>query len=157
MMQTLPAYTEQILGGDSMKRAGMMIAVVLMMLPVLASAQQLGPADHVIAKVPFQFMLGNKLAPAGTYVVRPAATGTWDLNIQNPAAKLSVAVMTTPDESQVSREGYSLIFHKYGDHYFLTGIGLQGNQVEKLRESKAEAELRAKGSAPSTETIAALR
>lgn len=140
-----------------MKRAGMMLVVVLMMLPVLASAQQLGPADYVVAKVPFQFMLGKKLVPAGTYTVRPAANSAWDLNIQNPAAKLSIAVMTTPDESQTSREGYSLIFHKYGDHYFLTGIGLQGNQVEKLRESKAESELRAKGSLPATETIAALR
>jgi hypothetical protein len=141
-----------------MKRAGMMIAIVLMMLPMLAAAQQLGSATYIVANVPFQFTLGKSLAPAGTYVVRPASNGIWALNIQNRAAKLSVAVMTTPDESKTSREGYSLIFHKYGDNYFLTGVGLEGKAIEKLQESKAEAELRAKGNAPSTETIvAALR
>lgn len=138
-----------------MKRAGMMIAIVLMMLPVLASAQQLGSASYIVANVPFHFMLGKNLAPAGTYVVRPAGNGVWALNIQNPAAKLSVAVMTTPDESKNSREGFSLIFHRYGDNYFLTGVGLEGKGIEKLSESKAEAELRAKGNARSTETIIA--
>jgi hypothetical protein len=139
-----------------MKRAGMMMTV-LMMLPVFAVAQQLGSADHIQANVPFQFALGNKTAPAGTYVVRPAANGSWSLCIQNPAAKLGAVLMTIPDESKNSRDGYSLIFHKYGENYFLTGIGLPGKAVKKLPESKLEAELRAKGNAPSTEMVAALR
>jgi hypothetical protein len=37
-----------------------------------------------------------------------------------------------------------MVFHKYGDRYFLTSIKLKGSTVVyRLRESKAEAELRA--------------
>lgn len=140
-----------------MKRVGMTLTLMLMILPVLAAAQQLGPTDHIVANVPFQFMLGTKVVPAGTYIVQPTSQGAWDVNIQNPAAKVSAAFMVTPDESKTSREGYSLIFHKYGENYFLTGIGLEGTAIEKLRETKAESELRSKGNVPSETVVAALR
>jgi hypothetical protein len=141
-----------------MKRAALAVGTILMMLPIFAVAQTLGPSDHIVSKVPFQFMVGDKLVPAGECVIRPALPNSSILQMQNPAAKVSVPFTITTDSTETMREGYSLIFHKYGDHYFLSAIRLEGNTIEWVPEGKLEAELRAQGAKPSPETtIAALR
>jgi hypothetical protein len=50
-----------------------------------------------------------------------------------------------------------MVFHKYGDRYFLTGIKLTGSKaVYRLHESRSEAELRAQNAPESQEILLAL-
>jgi len=138
-----------------MKRARWMIAAILMALPALASAQ-LGSSDHIKVKVPFNFMVGNAYVPAGQCVVTPAFRGTSLLKLENASANLSVSFPVTAEEAKGSQEGYSLIFHKYGERYFLSAIRVEGRTIERLPESKLEAELIARR-VPGNDVVASLR
>jgi hypothetical protein len=131
-----------------LKFARLTLMATLMMLPVVAAAQ-LGPSQNIVTAVPFQFMVDHRAVPAGTYVVKPAYL--WNssmLVIENEKAKVHVSFFVSYEKSQTGL-GSSLIFHKYGDRYFLSGIRLNGSTIERLSESKQESELR-------TQSIAAL-
>jgi hypothetical protein len=79
-----------------------------------ASAQQ----RSVKADVPFDFTVGNKLVPAGTYTI----SAVWDgvIEIQNWDAHVALLSRTDPDNKQ--SKPAKLVFTKYGDQYFLSEI-----------------------------------
>jgi hypothetical protein len=135
-----------------MKYARRIIALTLTLLPVLAAAQ-LRSNDRILAQVPFEFMVANKAVPAGECIVQVAVMDGRTLVIRNTAAKLGLFSQASLDEAKKAAGDYALVFHKYGDQYFLAGIRIAGDRtIYRLQESKAEAELRAQN-APLTEKI----
>ena len=63
--------------------------------------------------------------------------------IRNTAAKVGLFSSASPDQSKKAASEYALVFHKYGDHYFLAGIKLADERTAYwLPPNKAEAELR---------------
>lgn len=128
-------------------------AIVLLpnVLPTLASAQ-LGDG-RIVAKVPFEFRVVNKLVPAGEYTVQRGPGYSGALMIQNVRAGVGVVSNTSPGEIKKAADSCVLVFHRQGDQYFLRGIKLKDSRMTyKLPESKAEAELRAQN-APAREEI----
>ena len=71
------------------------------------------------ATVPFDFTVGNKLLPPGTYIITPQDYGV--IMIQNPRRNITVLTTTTFD-SREPRSGGKLVFNKYGDQYFLREV-----------------------------------
>jgi hypothetical protein len=135
-----------------MKYAKRILALTLIMLPVLAAAQ-LSSSQKIVAQVPFEFMVANKHVPAGECSVQLAIAGGRTLMIRNVAAKVGLFSMANPGETKKAASAYALVFHKYGDQYFLTGIKLAAERTTyRLPESKAEAEIRAQN-VPATEEI----
>jgi hypothetical protein len=60
-------------------------------------------------------------------------------------------------EAKEPSKNNAMVFHKYGDRYFLTAIKLAGSRtVYQLPQSKAEAELRAQNIPASEEALLAL-
>jgi hypothetical protein len=132
-----------------MKFATRIIALTLTMLPLLAAAQ-MGPGDKLVTNVPFEFVVGNKVIPAGQSTVQLTSSGT-GLAIQNE--KVGLYSNFVVDETKKAAGQYALIFHRYNDRTFLSGIKLEGSSiVYRLPESKAEAELQARN-APSVEKV----
>jgi hypothetical protein len=132
-----------------MKFATRMIALTLFMVPLLAAAQ-MGLNEKITAKVPFEFVVGNKVFPAGQCNVQLTTSGT-RLAIQNEKGVLYSNFVI--DETKAAGAGYALVFHRYSDRTFLTGIKMEGSSMMyRLPESKAEAELQARN-APSIEKI----
>jgi hypothetical protein len=132
-----------------MKLATRMIALTLTMLPLLAAAQ-MNPGEKIVTNVPFEFVVGNKIVPAGEYSVKLTESGM-GLAVMNPNAKIGLYSNFVVDESKKAAAHYELVFHRYGDRSFLTGIKLEGSSiVYRLPESKGEAELQARN-APSVE------
>lgn len=130
----------------------LMVTLLPMLLPIMAAAQ-LGPTNTLMAQVPFEFTAANKFVPAGECVIQSAATDGKTLIIRNAAAKVGLFSSASRDESKKASGGYALVFTKYGDRYFLTGIKLAGSRtMYRLPENKAEAELRARNT-PATEEI----
>ena len=78
------------------------------------SAQERG----VKATVPFDFTVGNKLLPAGTYTITAENAGV--IKIQNSERRVSILSLATQDGKE-SKTG-ELVFNKYGDQYFLHEI-----------------------------------
>jgi len=135
-----------------MKYAKLMFALTLTMLPMLASAQLKG-SDRIVTKVPFEFVVGNKPIPAGECVVQAATGDLKTVMIRNGEAKVSLFSTISTTETGKPAGNYALVFHQYGDRYFLWGMKLEGTRVMyRLPESKAEIELRAQN-VPATDKI----
>jgi hypothetical protein len=102
-------------GVEIMKVLRMTIAVAGLLLAGPLFAQQ-----GVQADVPFSFYVGNsKLMPPGTYRIAPCSAHA----IQIRHCKLGVSVfhLMMPTDKQTKEEG-KLVFHKYGDTYFLSEV-----------------------------------
>lgn len=139
-----------------MKYATRTLAIVITLMPLLASAQ-LGNSGRLVANVPFQFRAGEMLIPAGECAVQRANTNSKTLVIGNWGAKVGLFANPSIDEATKTSSTSAMVFHKYGDRYFLTSIKLKGSKaVYRLRESKAEAELRAQNVPASQEILLAL-
>jgi hypothetical protein len=140
-----------------MKFATRMFALALTMLPLLAAAQ-LTSNERIAAKVPFEFVLGNKVVPAGNWTVQTANMNSSVLQIRNTAAGVSMFTMPSPAASKKISKDYTLVFHRYGNNYFLTEVTIAGmRNGYQLPETKAEAELRARNVPATNEILLASR
>ena len=138
-----------------MKYAKRMLALALIALPILAVAQMVS-STRIVGQVPFPFMVGNKHVPAGQCTIEPATNGARMLVIRNVGAKVGLFTPATPTLAKRASGSYALVFHKYGDRAFLTGIKLAGDRsIYQIPESHAEAELRAQNVTATEETLLA--
>jgi hypothetical protein len=127
-------------------------ALALTFMPMLAAAQFNG-RTKIVTDVPFQFRIGNKLVPAGQCTVEAALPESSALVIRNAKAGVGWVSAAMTKESREPADHFALVFHKYGEHYFLSGIKVAGlRQMYRFPESKAEAEVRAE-LGPSTEEV----
>src|ERR1700704_6516710 len=71
-----------------MKYTNRMLALTLTltMLPLLATAQ-LTSSQKLVTQVPFEFVLGSKIVPAGEWIVQLASMGSKTLVIGNSKAE----------------------------------------------------------------------
>jgi len=138
-----------------MKSAKMMLALAFTMLPMLASAQ-LSSSDKVVTKVPFEFVVGNKTIPPGQCVVRAATPDLKTITVRNGDANVSLFSNISPVETATAATAPALVFHRYGDRYFLWGMKVEGTKtMYRLPETKAEMELRAQNVPVSEEILLA--
>jgi hypothetical protein len=116
-----------------------MLAMTL--LPGIAYAQG---GTTIKAEVPFNFTVGDKTIPAGTCLVRVEGMTGGALSIRNPDAKAATYAIPLPTQSANPSERTVLVFHRYGDRYFLASIQRSGSSSGyKLQETRVEKELRA--------------
>ena len=115
-----------------MKTLRMTLAVMGLFLAGPLFAQQ-----GVQAKVPFSFYVGNsQLMPSGTYRIAPCSTHV--ATVRNCSSGVTVFHMTRPEDKKVQEQG-KLVFHKYGDKYFLKEV--QGPSLSTnlaIPETKSE-------------------
>ena|ERR1700757_3237018 len=139
-----------------MKYAKKMIALTLVLIPVLVAAQ-LASDQRIVAHVPFEFMVGNKWVPAGECTIQRLDMNNHStLAIRNVGAKIGLLTSTLPGSSKKAADTYALVFHKYGNQYFLAGVKVAGSRATyEVPKSKAEAELIAQNAAPTEEILLA--
>jgi hypothetical protein len=91
------------------------------------------------AKVPFDFIVGEKTFSAGIIATRGVTTSEAG----------SVSIRNLNNDQQASRVGHrltatdpanqgKLVFHKYGDRYYLAEIWVPGYKAWKVEKSKSE-------------------
>jgi hypothetical protein len=110
---------------------------------LLTAASLMAPAGAFAqsrqqATIPFSFTVGQRLMPAGTYVI--AHVGPDVISVRGWKGKELLSVMTLVTAAdEVRKNPDELIFHKYGDQYFLSEIrGAVGESTGKLRTSELE-------------------
>jgi len=114
-------------------------AALLVAAGVALSQTRVG---DMVVDVPFAFAVAGHQLPAGHYIV---AADTDLIRIFNSHTRgiyvpTHAAVRTTSD-------GSKLVFDRYGDAYFLSGVWITGNTTGKeLFRSRAEHELAARKS-----------
>jgi len=120
-----------------------MLLMMLMTMPLWA-ASRLGTYTGVAAQVPFEFVVGGKIIPAGQCIVRPAPLAEQTMLIRNPDAKVDAFTRASTVETRKVAGANALVFHKYGERYFLSAIQLEGTRtIYEMPLSRAEAEMKA--------------
>jgi hypothetical protein len=114
------------------------LLAVLLLVTGMASAQ-LGQ-NGVKADIPFAFMAGNSSFPAGEYRVA-SASDLGVLTVMGQGSK-SGMVGSHAIQGSASAAETKLIFHRYGDRYFLYRIWVAGEERgRELPQTKLEQEL----------------
>jgi hypothetical protein len=128
------------------KQAYAMIgALVFVTLFAVSTATAQSASQQLIANIPFEFSAGNQTLPAGKYSV----------SIINPASDQRVmmirdlegrsTVLQMHSVSGKAQDGAKLVFHRYGDRYFLaqawspadnTGMEASKSRAERAAESE---------------------
>ena len=96
----------------------------------------------VKAQVPFAFVASGKTMPAGGCTIAAVVNGRTLLTINS--GEQHAYVLPIADASPKSRKKTALLFHRYGDRYFLTGITRENGSGYQLPASKLERELQAR-------------
>lgn len=130
--------------------------VLSTMLMVTASSAQ--TANHsLIANIPFEFSAGNQLLPSGKYVVTIVNPNSDQRVIKLTAVGSGESVLLRMRSIPVAPADHSsLLFHRYGEHYFLSTALTSGEtSAMEAVKSKAEREaFNALGARPVNETVA---
>jgi hypothetical protein len=111
-------------------------AALIGLLAAVASMGQTKRGDMVV-DVPFAFIVDGQTLPAGHYVV--AAADDYHVRIFTQETGLYVL---THAVSRIESDSSKLVFHRYGDTYFLSAVWVRGNTSgRELFPSHTEREL----------------
>jgi hypothetical protein len=115
---------------------------VALFVAVIAAGHCYAQRTVLKADVPFAFQVGNQPMPAGEYVIQRglAADGSLQL-IRRTDSSASVMALTNPVDAQGGKSEPVLVFHKYGNSYFLSEIWTGEAQGRQLLKSDREKEL----------------
>jgi len=118
----------------------LVVGLALAAAVVSANAQL---ASHgVIADIPFDFIVGDETLPSGKYTVRTATADGQGLRISNLAGKASVMRLSNSIAEKNEKRNARMVFHRYGQQYFLAEIWSGEAYGSQLRQSKRERNLR---------------
>lgn len=137
-----------------MKYTIRILMLTMALLPVMAAAQI--QSNHSLAvKVPFDFAIGSKTLPPGKLTVKRIALIDGPLAIYNSHA--SMIANFNRVEAKTPATNTALVFHKYGQRYFLWQVKVEGTRnMYELPRSSAEAELLARN-VPAEEILLAMK
>jgi hypothetical protein len=97
-------------------------AIVLIAMANFAMAgTSFAQSKGVPATVPFDFIVGDKLLPAGTYTIERKSMDTSVIVIKNHDKPIAAFSLVNQDSAK-SPNGGKLLFHKYGGRYFLSEV-----------------------------------
>lgn len=116
-----------------------LLLIALVGLTGLISAQK---STTIKAQVPFDFVANGKTMPAGECTIAVDVNGTTLLSISS--GKKRTVALPIADESPRARKKTALVFHHYGNRYFLVAIEREGGTGYQLPESRPERELLAR-------------
>lgn len=112
----------------------LVVGVALVTAAISANAQ----SHRVNADIPFEFIVGDKTLPAGKYSVRPVNGSGDALNISNYKAETSAVRLTNVIQAKRGKTNARLVFHRYGQRYFLCEVWSGDQTGRQLLKSKQE-------------------
>jgi hypothetical protein len=128
-------------GGGSMKRQAVRLVSLLSLLLVAGSA--IAQSIHVRGDIPFNFVVGSKTYPAGTYEI-----GTIDVRnsrtllLKARDGNASAMINSNAAESLTPANKTKLVFNRYGNQYFLSRVWVNGETLgHQLPKSSREKEM----------------
>lgn len=129
----------------------------MLTLALLAATQTVRAQEPVLVNIPFAFAAGDATLPAGEYRVEKVRDGSPVLLIRSTEGSPAIIVMTSPASANEPQEKAKLIFHRYGNHYFLAQVWSAGSSSgrELPKSAKEKEQVLARNEAPDQVTIVA--
>ena len=124
-----------------MKRQALSLISLLSLLLVAGSA--VAQTIHVRADIPFNFAVGSKTYPAGTYEIGSVdSANNKTLLLKARDGSASAMINSNTAESLKPANKTKLVFNRYGDRYFLSQIWMNGATLgHQLPKNSREKEI----------------
>ena len=129
----------------NLAKIGLLVALIVIATGATANAQSL--QYPLKANIPFDFNVGNKKLPAGKYSFQRAQPSSGDLIVQISSIQghTTVNQTTMPKLTFTPNNKGVLIFHRYGDEYFLAQVWPASSETgRELVKSRAERDVQRK-------------
>jgi hypothetical protein len=122
-------------------KCGLLIAMIALMVGQPAKAQSL--AYGLRANIPFDFKVGEKTFSAGKYTVNRVQQDDTVIQISSLEGKANTFRTTSPVTIAKTRNRSILVFHRYGDQYYLAQVWPGGASIgRELPVSRSERDLK---------------
>ena len=137
-------------------------AFALFLAATIITAGKAIAQDYAVrATIPFSFTVNGKVLPAGNYTIGTDVTSPRILKISDRTQHAHALALSMP-AAEEKHKSNQLVFHKYGDQYFLCEIRSQESSLNvelptSNQEKRARAETQvAKAPVQSSEIMIAL-
>ena len=138
-----------------MKTARTLITICLLLTAAIF-AQMTSSQQLMKVNIPFAFGVQDQSLPAGQYLVF-TVTPERSIRIVSANGKHSAIVNTLPNYAKEPSSNSRLVFHRYGNEYFLAEVWTAGQDVARNPlSSKKAMESASNGERPETFTVVAL-
>ncbi|MGA8222288.1 MAG: hypothetical protein WB780_11590 [Candidatus Acidiferrales bacterium] len=112
------------------------------LLSIVAAGECLAQSRSLEVSVPFSFEIGNKTLPAGSYRVESVSTGSGSVTmVRNANGDVSQMLSTTATSVKSGTPAPALVFHQYGNRYFLAQIRTGDGHAREVFPSQQEKEI----------------
>ena len=133
----------QILRGLTMLMLTVALAFVSVVTPTNGQSRRV-----LVANIPFEFIVGNKALPQGTYIVQAVTPNSATLMIKSRDSRSASMRLTNGITAPKASAEAKLVFHRYGEIYFLSEVWTVGESsgrqlLKSSRERASERELAA--------------
>jgi hypothetical protein len=133
-----------------MKSKAIALLIIMVGLAVSVASAQL--PEPLIFRTPFAFVIGDRLVPAGQYIVRIASAPS-TLSFTSADGKVNVFIHCVPLQKTETETRFRLVFHRYGVHYYISEIWTPGERIGRtMLQHPSELEL-AKNGEPQHVTV----
>ena len=139
-----------------MKSARTLITIALLFTAITLFAQTTPSQRLMTVNIPFAFAVENHFLPAGEYLVL-TVTPERSIRIASTDGKQTAIVNTLPNYASSPSANSRLVFHKYGDEYFLAQVWTAGQNVARSPLTSQRAmQIATSGERPETKIVIAL-
>ena len=122
-----------------MKKYVWLPLILMAVFGLAATPTKAQSARGVRADVPFDFIVGDRTLPAGKISVHAASTSNaGPLSITNYDKGQSTFRMSQLLRGPNTPEQGKLVFHRYGNQYFLAEVWIPGSATLGLTKSRSE-------------------
>jgi hypothetical protein len=139
-----------------MKTTRTLISICLLLTAATVFAQMRSSQQLMKVDIPFAFSVEDYSLPAGEYLVL-TVTPERSIRVVSADGKHSAIVNTLPNYASSPSENSRLVFHRYGNEYFLAQVWTAGQNVGRNPlSSKRAIEIASTGGKPQTIAVIAL-
>ena len=132
--------------------------VLLSLGLLLSGASAYAQTVNMKVNVPFSFIVNKATLPSGHYTIQSLGTAGNAISIRTPDNKAKSLILARRCQSLKTSEQTKLVFHRYGDRYFLAQIWMAGNNSgNELPKSPREDEVARDYTVQEVVLVAALR
>jgi hypothetical protein len=132
------SFTAPTRGGYVKKQLFTLLGLGLM----LASAAAYAQTVNVKVNIPFKFVVRDATLPSGEYTIGSLGMSSDAISIRNLNQKAQSLTLSQRCESLKASAQTKLVFHRYGDRYFLSQIWVAGSTAgRELTKSREEVEV----------------
>ncbi|HTV53288.1 MAG TPA: hypothetical protein VMI06_00060 [Terriglobia bacterium] len=122
---------------EKVSRKSLLVFGMLALLSVMSVSPAHAQDQMLTAYIPFAFEAGTSTLPAGVYTLERLGESQHSWVIRNDWDNAAVFALPGAEGTSLAGDSSELLFHRYGDRYFLSQIRCLGETYE-MPSSKAE-------------------